>query len=366
MSRAILLEVEPPFHLEATVRLLQRRPTGSIDRWEDQRYLRGFDSEEGLILTSTRDRGSCDEPRLELAFPDRRPSAALAKQLARTLRKILGLDSLPAAFARSAAKHPALRRLAADLRGMRPPRFPTLMEAFGRIVPYQQLSLDSGTATVNRLVERFGPALRWDGASRAGTSGLVAEGEHGKRHAETKTRETKSAERKSVERKIAEVGSTGLAEDDAPGLLFHAFPSAAALASATPEDLRATGLSHSKARTLIDAAAALAAGTLDEAALERLPTPAAYDRLLQLWGVGPWTASLLLLRGLGRLDAFPVGDVGAGRGLALLFGADPATFVAEEYALAFGEQRGMLYFYALGAQLLERGLIQPAPRPKRS
>ena len=40
--------------------------------------------------------------------------------------------------------------------------------------------------------------------------------------------------------------------------------------------------------------------------------------LTELSGIGPWSASLVLLRGLGRLDVFPPGDVGAQGGLRAL------------------------------------------------
>ena len=52
-----------------------------------------------------------------------------------------------------------LRPTALALRGMRPPRFPEIFEAFANVVPFQQLSLDAGVAIVSRLVERFGERL---------------------------------------------------------------------------------------------------------------------------------------------------------------------------------------------------------------
>jgi len=192
------------------------------------------------------------------------------------------------------------------LRGMRPPRFATLLESFGRTVPYQQLSLDAGSTLTGRMVERFGESL-----------------DHG-------------------------------------GARYWAFPAAAGLAAATEDDFRSLGFSRSKGRTLIGVAAALEEGRLDPAEIEALPTPEAYQRLVHLKGIGPWTASLLLLRGLGRLDAFPASDVGVNRGIATLLGEDPKTFQADRFAAPFGPQRGMIYFYSLGAHLLAKGLIQPA------
>jgi DNA-3-methyladenine glycosylase II len=39
--------------------------------------------------------------------------------------------------------------------------------------------------------------------------------------------------------------------------------------------------------------------------LTALPDADARARLLELPGIGPWTADYVLLRGLGRLDVFP-------------------------------------------------------------
>ena len=73
-----------------------------------------------------------------------------------------------------------------------------------------------------------------------------------------------------------------------------------------------------------------------------------------------------MLRGLGRLDVFPPGDVGVARGLGAIFadGSD-ADSASTEHAVArvverFGDRRGYLYFYSLGADLLRRGLVHAA------
>jgi 3-methyladenine DNA glycosylase/8-oxoguanine DNA glycosylase len=66
----------------------------------------------------------------------------------------------------------------------------------------------------------------------------------------------------------------------------------------------------------------------------------------------------VLLRGLGRLDVFPPGDVGVVRGLRALTGLKSRAL--EPFIQRFGEHRGYLYFCALGASLLSKGYIHPA------
>lgn len=86
----------------------------------------------------------------------------------------------------------------------------------------------------------------------------------------------------------------------------------------------------------------------------------AMKALLELPGIGPWSAALVLLRGFGRLDVFPPGDAGAARGLGSLLHLDEHTSV-DRAVERFGDRRGYLYFCGLGASLVARGLIQPAP-----
>ena len=130
--------------------------------------------------------------------------------------------------------------------------------------------------------------------------------------------------------------------------------------------LRACGLSAQRAQTLWSLAQAIASKELTAASLASCPSAEAAARLRQVKGIGPWSANLILLRGLGRLDVFPPGDVGVARGLGAIFadGSD-ADSASTEHAVArvverFGDRRGYLYFYSLGADLLRRGLVHAA------
>ena len=75
-----------------------------------------------------------------------------------------------------------------------------------------------------------------------------------------------------------------------------------------------------------------------------------------------WSAALVLLRGFGRLDVFPPGDVGAARGLGPLLQLDPGMSI-DRAVERFGDRRGYLYFFGLGAQLQARGLLDLPEAP---
>ncbi|MBV6418560.1 MAG: hypothetical protein CMLOHMNK_03468 [Steroidobacteraceae bacterium] len=280
------------------MRVLQRRPANRVDVWRDDAYSRVFDTPRGLVLATVRELGRVGAPdlRASLQSASGRLDAATREEIGQRLRRILGLDVEPSALAGRAEAEPAMAETARALRGLRPPRFSELFEAFASVVPFQQVSLDAGIAVVGRLVDRFGVAFDGEGQRRA-------------------------------------------------------FPAAAAIAAARSAALRACGLSAQKARTLQDVAQLIASGELRAAELEALTTPAALDRLTTLRGIGPWTAGLVLLRGFGRLDVFPPGDVGAQRNLQQLLGTRDARKLRATIE-RFGDLRGYLYFCGLGARLL--------------
>jgi DNA-3-methyladenine glycosylase II len=300
------LSTRGPFHLEATVRVLQRRPTNLVDIWEEGRYQRVLSSGDRLVLVEVENRGTIDHPDVRLSVRHGDEAAAWRAGLGKVVRTILGLDVDLEPIQHIADTEQQLRSTASALRGMRPPRFPALFEAFANVVPFQQVSLDAGVAIARRLVERFGESI------------------------------------------------------ETSGRRFHAFPTAQAVAGARLTALRRCGLSSHKAESLRAIAQAIASGELNEATIAAMSTTDALRSLTKLPGVGPWSAALVLLRGLGRLDVFPPGDVGAVRGLRdlLHLRADVAVGHVVEH---FGDLRGYLYFYSLGNSLLARGLIHAAP-----
>ncbi len=82
------------------------------------------------------------------------------------------------------------------------------------------------------------------------------------------------------------------------------------------EDLRGVGLSRQKTRYGRALAEAVRDGTLKLDGLRRRDDEAAKAELMQLPGIGHWTADIYLMEALGRPDVWPVGD------LALAVGAE--------------------------------------------
>lgn len=292
------------------MRVLQRRPANLVDTWHAGRYRRAMETAQGLALIEVENRGTIDAPDVRWVVRHADSSAATRVLLVHKMRRVLGLDVEPAALQQLSGSCARLRPILLALRGMRPPRFADLFETFANVVPFQQVSLDAGVAIVGRLVARFGAVLEHEGGR------------------------------------------------------FHAFPTAEAVAGARIERLRECGLSASKSTSLKAVARAIAAGELSEDRISRMSTNDAIRSLTALRGIGPWSASLVLLRGFGRLDVFPPHDVGAAQGLRALLRVQSQASL-ERMVDRCGNYRGLLYFSSLGAKLLAKGLVHPAPPPAR-
>ena len=302
------MQPSSPFRLDLTVWALRRRAHNEVDRWDaSDAYGRVLPiNGRPLLLTVTQDGGPI-APRLSVVVTGPAVHARDGAVARRALHRLLGLGIDLSAFAEMADADPIIGPLAQRMRGLRPPRFPTVFEALVNGVACQQLSLTVGIHLLNRLTASHGrPAPGDPRAARA-------------------------------------------------------FPGPAALAALEPEELRRHGFSATKARTIIDTARAIASGDLDLEALHQLDDVAAVERLTRLRGIGRWTAEYVLLRGLGRLHVFPGDDVGAQNTLKRLLGIDGPLGYDDVRTLVAGWQpfAGVVYFH-----LLLDSLMRPADGPR--
>ena len=133
------------------------------------------------------------------------------------------------------------------------------------------------------------------------------------------------------------------------GETYVAFPAPERLARERPAALRRFRLSRAKAGAIVRLARAFASGELSEAAIAALPDEDAVATLTRIKGVGRWTAEIALLRGLGRADVFPGGDLGVVKYVAMELLGHRAR-VTEKRMRRFADQwrpyRGLALAYA--------------------
>jgi DNA-3-methyladenine glycosylase II len=90
------------------------------------------------------------------------------------------------------------------------------------------------------------------------------------------------------------------------------------------ETLRAAGLSANKAASVRDLAQKVVDGDVELDRVARLSDDEIVRELTLVRGIGRWTAEMFLMFQLGRLDVWPVDDLGVRKGYAMLFGLDLA------------------------------------------
>ena len=112
--------------------------------------------DDGPVALSVTQDGTPEAPRLSARLGARPIDPAPSGSCSGALNRLLGLDVDLSAFAAMAASDPLLGPLAARMRGLKPPRFPTVFEALVNGVACQQLSLDVGIHLLNRLTAERG------------------------------------------------------------------------------------------------------------------------------------------------------------------------------------------------------------------
>lgn len=305
----IAIKPRAPFRLDLTAWALRRRPHNAIDRFSAGVYRRALTFDGATLAVSVRQAGPPRDPVLEVEINGSVASDQVLDGFLRdALERLLGTNVDLSGFRRLARKDPLLGPLALHLRGLKPPRFPTVFEALVNGIACQQLSLEVGIHLLDRLTAIYGPPV----------------------------------------------------PGDPDGL--RAFPGPPRLADAKPADLRKLGFSVAKARAILDAAAAVRAGTLDLEGLAHEQRQTVMERLTALAGVGRWTAEYVLLRGLGRIDTFPVDDVGARNKLARILEVERLdAAAASEIVARWQPYAGMVYFHLLLDSLYRAAVLDPQP-----
>jgi len=240
------LPVRMPFAFEGMFGHLAATAIPGVEEVRDGAYRRTLRLASGNGVVSLTPRP--DHVHCELVLDDFRDlSTAIAR-----CRRLLDLDADPEAAVDVLSADPLLAAVVAKAPGQRIPRTVDEPELALRVVIGQQVSVKAARTHARRLVEAYGTPV-----------------------------------------------------PDPSGGLTHAFPSIAQLADIDPALL---AFPKARQRTFVGLVRALADG--DVVLDPGCDWDRARQQLLAIPGVGPWTAELIAMRGLGDPDAFPASDLG--------------------------------------------------------
>jgi len=257
-SLGLRLDYRPPLDWEAMLRFLAMRATAGVEEVADGVWRRTVRmGRRAGWVSVTHDPGR-PALRAEISLS---LASALMPLVAR-LRALFDLDARPDAVAAHLRCEPLLRASLRRRPGLRVVGALDGFEAAVRVVLGQQVSVAAATTVAGRVARGLGEPIATPFPA-----------------------------------------------------LTHLAVTPAALADAGEDRLARLGMPEARARTLLALGREVASGRL---ALERGgDLEALRAALLELPGVGPWTADVVAMRALGAPDAFPAGDLGVLRALGV-------------------------------------------------
>jgi DNA-3-methyladenine glycosylase II len=111
-------------------------------------------------------------------------------------------------------------------------------------------------------------------------------------------------------------------------------PTPKAILAASPDAMRAAGLSWGKISYLKDLAAKVLDGTVPIDALDHLSDEEVIETMTRVKGIGRWSAEMFLMFRLQRSDVLPVGDLGIVKAMQRQYGLRKAPKAERMYKIA--------------------------------
>ena len=303
-----------PLNLDLTLQRYRLFGDDAAHAYVDGVYHRVITTDGKLWVYSLREGGTAHAPVIQVQVLGGRAQTRHRAAVEAEIQHSLSLDIELEPFYHWAADDPALAELITRCYGMRPPCSPTLFEALVTSISAQQVNLAFATLTRSRLIKRFGQAVGLDGKT------------------------------------------------------FYAFPTPESLAEAPLQELRNMQFSWRKAEYIVNLARLVALGELRLEEFPRLSNEAVIERIVQVKGLGRWTADWLLARGLGRGDVVAAGDLGVRKAVGKFYcnGRAPSIEEVRTYAARWGAFQNLTVHYLLaGLRLPDLISITSPPTPAR-
>ena len=289
------LGFRPPFHWDVLAGYLRARATPGVEQVTDGAYSRTIRIDGNVGWFEVRPSGDNLEAQIRLDSP-----AALLG-VAERLRRLFDLGADPHEISQQLSQDPQLAPLVKRLHGLRVPGAWDGFELAVRAVLGQQVTVKGATTLAGRLVRAFGRRL-----GRAGAGGR-------------------------------------------PQGLEYLFPTPSRLARSEPARI---GIPGARATTIVELARAVNRGSL---ILDGSQDPAeTLRRLVELRGVGVWTAQYIAMRALREPDAFPASDLGLRRACRDSKGRLPSSAALERRSAAWSPWRA---YAAVHLWMAESGAV---------
>lgn len=287
-----------PFDFELTAGNLTRfQGRYGTDYLDHGVYRRLLDLDGKLVLASVQSVGSIDAPELAVQLWGEGLSFQDVAVAADRVAWILGANQNLGPFYALAESDPVLSATVKRFYGLHLSHSVSVFEALVLAIMGQQIASNVASIIRTLLIETYGPCQTFDGET------------------------------------------------------YYAFPRPESLAATPVDELRRLKLSQRKTEYIQGISVAALDGPQGLESLHQLSDEAVIRQLIALRGVGQWTAQWVLVRGLGRPDAFPSGDLALRRVVSRLYfdGADLSDAQLEQFSQRWSPWRTYATAYLFAA-----------------
>ncbi len=298
----MLLKINPetPFNFDLSAKIFSNGDS-QIQKYENGSYWQVIYLNDRLVLVTVTSSGSVEMPEITVDVkPDKNLDTDEGKLVKQIITTIFNLDFNLKNFYEYMKEDRVMSSLIIQLRGLNSPTTPTFFEAIVSSIIEQQISLKAARSIETHMIKTFGDSLQLD------------------------------------------------------NMTYYAFPTPEKLSKLKRDDLRGVGLSFRKAEYVVGLSENIVNGELDLEGLKSMDTMEIIDELLNIRGIGVWTAELAVIRGLHRLVVVPADDIGLRRIVSHYYndGKPVSSDELIEIAKIWGEWSGLAIFYLVVADLM--------------
>ena len=290
----------PPYDFDLQWKFYSSSNEPQPEVYKDGIWRRSFKIGDRLVPVEVTSVGTVEKPRLRInAFSklDAKEKRYLSDKIADIFRL---RDDLRALYD-FMEQDEVLRKIKEKFYGLRPPGIgASIFEGAIRVIIQQQISLQVAYVMTGTLVRRFGEKIEIDGKP------------------------------------------------------YYDFPSPQVLANTDENELRKCKLSRQKARYIRELALKVANG-YDLERIGGLDNEEAIEELMKFNGIGRWTAELILITTLGRMDLCVPDDLGARKAVSYFYfgGKLQSGDMVREFTERWGEFKGWIIYYLICAYNVE-------------
>jgi len=268
--------------------------------YKDDIWRRAFKIEDRLVPVAVTSTGTIEKPKLRVNVFSKLNTKE-KKDLSDKITDIFRLRDNLRELYNFMREDETLLEIRDKLYGLRPPGIgANIFEGAIRVIIQQQISLQVAYVMTGALVRRFGEKIEIDGES------------------------------------------------------YYDFPTPQVLANANETELRRCKLSHQKSKYIKELGLEIADG-YDLEKIREMNNEEAIEELMKFRGIGRWTAELILITTLGRMDLCVPDDLGTRKAVSHFYfdGKLQSSDVVRKFTERWGKFKGWIIYYLICAYNME-------------